>query len=194
MKIYSISVLNAENKPAVTLTSEHELSDFGFFQRGGVQEFMGFLAKTVAERTNPGQRQSVEQDNYVGHVYVRSDGAAGVIVSDKEYPARVAFSLLNKILDEFTVRYPKHQWAQGMSYPELKEYITKYQDPKQADTIMRVQKELDETKIVLHKTIESVLQRGERLDTLVERSDQLSNQSKMFYKAAKKTNSCCVVM
>lgn len=31
----------------------------------------------------------------------------------------------------------------------LATYLTKYQDPKQADTIMKVQKELDETKIVL---------------------------------------------
>jgi len=45
---------------------------------------------------------------------------------------------------------------------------------------------LDETKIVLHKTIESVLQRGEKLDNLVERSDALSAQSRMFYKTAKK--------
>jgi synaptobrevin homolog YKT6 len=51
---------------------------------------------------------------------------------------------------------------------------------------MRVQAELDETKIVLHKTIESVLERGEKLDSLVERSDALSAQSKMFYKTAKK--------
>ena len=51
---------------------------------------------------------------------------------------------------------------------------------------MRVQAELDETKIVLHKTIESVLERGEKLDSLVERSDALSAQSKLFYKSAKK--------
>jgi hypothetical protein len=51
---------------------------------------------------------------------------------------------------------------------------------------MKVQAELDETKIVLHKTIESVLQRGEQLDSLVERSDALSAQSRMFYKTAKK--------
>ncbi|KAJ6599780.1 hypothetical protein DFH09DRAFT_1503943, partial [Mycena vulgaris] len=54
-----------------------------------------------------------------------------------------------------------------------------------------------ETKIVLHKNIESVLQRGERLDTLVDRSNHLSAQSTTFlsqYKTAKKTNSCCVVM
>lgn len=47
---------------------------------------------------------------------------------------------------------------------------------------MKIQKELDETKIVLHKTIESVLERGEKIDSLVEKSDGLSAQSKMFYK------------
>lgn len=55
---------------------------------------------------------------------------------------------------------------------------------------MRVQQELDETKVVMHKTIESVLERGEKLDNLVERSNALSAQSKMFYKTAKKQNSC----
>lgn len=57
----------------------------------------------------------------------------------------------------------------------------KYQDPQQADSIMKIQKELDETKIVLHKTIESVLQRGEKIDDLVAKSDGLSAQSRMFY-------------
>jgi len=69
---------------------------------------------------------------------------------------------------------------------------------------MKVQQELDETKIVLvrfrlhvvtcivvnaesqHKTIESVLQRGEKINDLVDRSQALSAQSKMFYKTAKK--------
>lgn len=58
------------------------------------------------------------------------------------------------------------------------------QDPHQADSILRIQKELDETKIVLHKTIESVLQRGEKIDDLVQKSDGLSAQSKMFYRTS----------
>lgn len=66
--------------------------------------------------------------------------------------------------------------------PELRDYLAKYQDPEQADSILKIQKELDETKIVLHKTIESVLQRGEKIDDLVAKSDGLSNQSKMFYR------------
>ena len=40
----------------------------------------------------------------------------------------------------------------------------------------------------------SVLQRGEKLEDLVERSGELSAQSKLFYKQAKRANSCCVVI
>jgi synaptobrevin family protein YKT6 len=65
--------------------------------------------------------------------------------------------------------------------PELKDYIQKYQKPEEADSLMRIQKELDETKVVMQKTIESVMQRGEKIDDLVAKSDGLSAQSKMFY-------------
>ncbi|KAI7941155.1 hypothetical protein MJO28_013440 [Puccinia striiformis f. sp. tritici] len=118
----------------------------------------------------------------------------------------VAFSLLNKLLDEFTTKIPESKWkpilanpptsgtAPNLGFNSINDYLVKYQDPKQADTILKVQQELDETKIVLHKTIESVLERGEKLDSLVERSNALSSQSKMFYKTAKKQNSCCLIV
>lgn len=73
----------------------------------------------------------------------------------------------------------------------LQEALDRFQDPLNADKFGRIQKELDETKIILHKTIESVLERGEKLDTLVEKSNDLSLASQLFYKSARKTNSCC---
>jgi hypothetical protein len=88
-------------------------------------------------------------------------------------------------VDEFLASHPRSQWATGtptLTMPELKDYIQRYQDPHQADSIMKIQRELDETKIVLHKTIESVLERGEKIDDLVAKSDGLSKQSKMFYR------------
>jgi synaptobrevin family protein YKT6 len=121
------------------------------------------------------------------HVYARSEGVCGIIISDLEYPRMVAHQLLSKVVDEFTSKYPRTAYANAtkgsdaLSFPELKDYIVKYQDPQQADSIMKIQKELDETKIVLHKTIESVLERGEKIDNLVQKSDGLSAQSKMFY-------------
>ena len=68
------------------------------------------------------------------------------------------------------------------------------QDPAQADKLTKIQRDLDETKVVLHKTIESMLERGEKLDNLVDKSNDLSIASQMFYKQAKKTNSCCKMM
>lgn len=55
---------------------------------------------------------------------------------------------------------------------------------------MKIQQELDETKIVLHKTIESVLERGEKIDNLVARSEGLSTASKMFYTQVRRQNLC----
>lgn len=68
------------------------------------------------------------------------------------------------------------------------------QDPAQADKLAKIQRDLDETKIILHKTIESVLDRGEKLDQLVDKSADLSMASQLFYKQARKTNSCCNFM
>jgi len=65
------------------------------------------------------------------------------------------------------------------------------QDPTKADAMSRVQEEIDQTKIVMHNTIAAVLDRGEKLDDLVEKSENLSAQSKMFYTQARKMNKGC---
>jgi len=199
MRIYSISVINAPpHKSSTSLSSVSDLSSFSFYQKGSVQEFMTFFAKTVADRTQQGQRQSIQENAYTAHVYNRggAEQLVGVIITDQEYPVRPAFSLLAKVLDEFSTAVPQSSYSNpsSISFPQLQVYLEKFQDPRQADAIMKVQQELDETKIILHKTIESVLERGTKLDDLVDRSQALSASSKMFYKSAKKQNQCCVVM
>lgn len=78
--------------------------------------------------------------------------------------------------------------------------MKQYDEPEKADDLANIQRELDQTKATLHKTIEAVLQRGEKLDDLVAKSDQLSFASRGFYgksthphsdcKTANKVNSC----
>jgi len=199
MKLFYIGMIRNDPKPAHELVSVKSLDSFSYFQRGAVGEFLTLFAGTVAERVSPGTRQDIEEQSYTFHVYGRSEGLAGVVISDHEYPKLVAHKLLSQIMDEFLTAHPRTTWSSPdgkprVAMPELATYIDKYQDPRQADSILKIQQELDETKIVLHKTIESVLQRGEKLDSLIERSNELSGSSKMFYKQAKKQNSCCVVM
>ena len=88
----------------------------------------------------------------------------------------------------------KTQKGNPQEFGTLTTALAEYQDPSKADKISAIQKELNETTAVLSKTIDNVLERGEKLDDLVSKSQDLSSQSKVFYKQAKKTNSCCVVM
>ncbi|TRY61738.1 hypothetical protein TCAL_09256 [Tigriopus californicus] len=195
MKLFSLLVLYKDDSSASILKASYDLSSFSFFQRSSVQEFVTFTAKILAERTPTSSRQSVKEAEYMCHVYVRSDNLVGVCLSDHDYPHRVAHTLVTKVLEDFTAQVPRAQWStgtqvQGFSGP-LDVYMKKYQDPNSADPMTKVQNELDETKIILHDTIKAVLDRGEKLDDLVAKSEDLTLQSKTFYKTAKKTNSCC---
>ncbi|PSN51198.1 Synaptobrevin YKT6 [Blattella germanica] len=195
VKLYALSVLFKGPNNAIWLKSAYDLSNFSFFQRGSVQEFMAFVSKTIVERTQTAARQSVKEGEYMCHVYVRGDNLAGVLISDHDYPHRVAHTLITKVLDEFSITVPAANWPVGteatISFPQITNFLAKYQNPREADAMTKIQEELDETKIILHNTIEAVLERGEKIDDLVSKSEGLSIQSKAFYKTARKTNSCC---
>jgi synaptobrevin family protein YKT6 len=122
---------------------------------------------------------------YIIHTHGRPNGISAVILSDEEYPKMVAQSLLSKVCSEFLERYPistiKNAQPNSLPYPELKDYLVKYQDPGQADSMMKIQNELDETVVVMQKNISVMMDRGEKLDDLVQKSETLSAQSKMFY-------------
>ena len=53
---------------------------------------------------------------------------------------------------------------------------------------MKVEKELFEVKEIMHQNLNDVLKRGEDLDTLMNKSKDLSSVSVDFYKKAKKNN------
>ena len=93
---------------------------------------------------------------------------------------------------------PSSKWSTEDSdtihFPQLSAYLAKFQNPSEADSLTKLQSELDETKIIMHDNIEKILDRGEKIDDLVAKSEGLSYQSKAFYTTARKTNSCCVIL
>ena len=68
----------------------------------------------------------------------------------------MAFALINRVLEEFVAAFPRDIWlttSSQLQFLQLKEMLIKYQNPHEADPIMRVQRELDETKIILVRII-----------------------------------------
>lgn len=91
------------------------------------------------------------------HVYVRGDNLSGVVICDHEYPSRVAHTLITKILDEFSQIILPANWPtldeRDVSFNQLNVYLVKYQNPREADAMTKMQEDLDETKIVLVNTL-----------------------------------------
>ena len=104
MKLFSIIVLYKADLKQDILKKAFDLTSFNRIQRGTVQEFLCFAAKTLTERTQIGERQSVKEAEYRIYIFVRSDSLVnfGVCLSDHEYPHRVAHTMLTKVLEDFT--------------------------------------------------------------------------------------------
>jgi synaptobrevin family protein YKT6 len=199
----AINILKRVDKKSdeepILLAGASDLSSFGFFQRGGVAEFITFISRTLAKRVEEGTRQQVEKDDYNCYVHSRSNGLVGVLVADREYDARVAFTVLYRALLDYEKKYTAKQWsAATQDYSlnmedRLQEILTKYQNPTEEDDLLKIRKELEETKAIMHQAIENVLERGEKLDHLVDKSSDLSMSSKAFYSTAADQNSCCIL-
>jgi synaptobrevin family protein YKT6 len=71
--------------------------------------------------------------------------------------------------------------------------IVDFQNPMNVDKLTKIHDDLEKTIIVVKKTIDSVLDRGTKLETLIKQSEDLGASSKLFYETAAKQNRCCSI-
>ena len=57
-----------------------------------------------------------------------------------------------------------------------------------------IQSEIEKSKQIVVQSIEKVMENMDQLDSLVEKSNDLNDTSKMFYKKSKKMNRCCTIL
>lgn len=153
-----------------------DLSFVSFFNRNSVSELMHEFVKG-AVKTMHDHRKIFEYPPWqlVCH---RVDENNAVMVTDNEYPTSISFELLQKVHES----------------PEImKNVLSDCQDPRTVSNMYRVRAQIDETLVILHENIEKIIKRGSDIDELVQKSEHLSNQSRMFYKVAKKHNRCCII-
>eukprot|EP01098_Paradermamoeba_levis_P008675 TRINITY_DN3589_c0_g1_i1.p1 TRINITY_DN3589_c0_g1~~TRINITY_DN3589_c0_g1_i1.p1 ORF type:complete len:200 (-),score=58.15 TRINITY_DN3589_c0_g1_i1:352-951(-) len=199
MKVFSVMMFIWKPEKALILSQYFELSSFGWLQKGSVQEFLVFVSREVVKRTKIPDRQTISEQGHLCHVQTRPDGLSCAVVTDQEYPPRVAYSLILAAFEEFLKVNPD-QWKAVanqdvlINVPAIEGLLKQYQDPNEADKIMKIQKDLDETKDVLIKSIDQLLERGEKLDTLAQRSEDLSISTKQFVSKSQELNSCCLIL
>lgn len=191
MKVFAIlifeKIIHVENTLGsnnVKLISEAmDVSMFGYFQRKFVQESFRFISEEFIKGLNHDSLQTLAHDNYLLHVKILKQKITPVIITDLEYPSKTAFKLISMLINNY-----------NGDDTLLNESLVKYQNPLEVDDVYAIQQDLSETMDIMKNSIEKVLERSEKLELLIDRSTHLSSQSKIFYKQAKKMNSCCVIL
>ncbi|GAW82316.1 VAMP-like protein YKT62 [Plasmodium gonderi] len=199
--LYGILIYKYDASKPIFLSSSLDLASFPFFHRSSLKEHIYFHSRLVCSRTPRGNREIIELESGIGHLHIytnKENNISVLVLSTKSYPLRIAFGLIDNAQKLFQKkcrgRYENitQDLKEGTLFAnELNELLTQYQNPSEADKLSRVQKDLDEVKDVMLKNIEDLLQRGEKLDDLMKKSQDLSNSSYQFYRQAKKNNQCC---
>jgi synaptobrevin family protein YKT6 len=176
MKIYCLSVYERKSGTVHLTSSEKSLGHISFFGRKFASDFIDEISveiinKIITADTVNEQADSVINNDYKIYLQINYDRIATVI-TDHEYPVRAAARVAARMLKG----------------DDLKVLMDEPIDP-----ILLLQKDVESTVGIVHNNLEKIMARGDRLDNLVEKSEQLSAASKKFYRTSKKMNSCCVV-
>ncbi len=159
MKLVAIHIWKWQQENPIHLCSDMELSKLWFYQRGMAKEHINFNTRTIAGRITPGNKAGVTLENGVGVCYcwTTKDMLSCTVITDNEYPEKAAFILINNVLMDFREQFSNNPQVyenattdQTLSYSALEEFLKKWQDPHEADKLMKIEKELYEVKEIIH--------------------------------------------
>lgn len=194
MKLFSLLVFRKDKTGPKFLRSEQDLQEFSVCQRHFVLEFMKFTGLMILEDCKGPLRAVFHHEDYQIYCRTRGDGLGLILVSDLEYPQEPAFEMLEKIAEELPVQETESTEEEGnrliQNHPIIRDMFWEYKQPTVLDKMSRITGEIAETKNILRQTLDQLFRRKGNLDTMVERSEELSKASKQFYKTTRK-NKCC---
>ncbi|KAG6031728.1 hypothetical protein E4U41_007467 [Claviceps citrina] len=116
-------------------------------------------------------------------------GLTFLVVADASLGRRVPFGFLFEIRKRFFEQFPESSDFSGMpNYgagsfnSELRNLMVEYGTTSggRNDAIGNARREIDDVRGIMTQNIESLLERGERLDLLVDKTDRLGNSAQDF--------------
>jgi len=148
------------------------------------------VTRRILEKIPPNDnKMSYVYDRHIFH-YVVDDGISYLCLADEEFGRRIPFAFLEDVKNRFKATYGdrgKTALAYGMNADfsrVLQNQMDYYSNNPNADRINRVRGEIDEVKSVMVTNIEKVLERGERIELLVDRTENLNQTAFKFKKSS----------
>lgn len=149
-----------------------------------------FRAVGVECLQNSGQiaddRFTVTADAYTFN-YLIANGYTFLAVADEAFGRQIPFAFLERTKDAFVEKYAErgrnaaeNSLTQAFGPAIKRQMDFCHEHPEEVSKMANVQKKVDEVKGIMMQNVEQVLVRGERLDVLVDRTDDLRDQAQRF--------------
>lgn len=148
-------------------------------------------AQTILSRIPPNSSKlSYAFEDWLFH-YVSSDNLVYMAVADTDTGRRIPFAFLAHVQRHFLSSYevPSEDEISSTDHSgltkELKELVNRFNaDPQGVDPIAQAKNELAGVKDIMTHNVEQILSRGERIELLMDRTDNAANQSMAFRRRA----------
>lgn len=127
--------------------------------------------------------------SYHFHVIV-DDGLIYLCMADEDFGKRRPYAFLEEIRQRFVNSSLKQRALTAYAYEFRRDFgqvlssqMTLFSDPShdETDQISKVRREVNEVKDVMTQNIEKVLERGEKIDVLVGKAEELDHSSQVFH-------------
>jgi Synaptobrevin/Regulated-SNARE-like domain len=138
----------------------------------------------------PGKRYISQGDIQTIHYTADSQGRVYSIVTNPNYPARVAFTALDELVKEFADFSPKVPTASEESLSAstrltLKAIADKFGNPATVDKLTEVQGKIDVATSVMKENIQQILLNEEKIERIEAASEQLNEKAIQFQSQSK---------
>ncbi|XP_015935927.1 vesicle-associated membrane protein 711-like [Arachis duranensis] len=134
---------------------------------------------------------SFSHDRYVFHVK-RTDGLTVLCMADDAFGRRIPFEFLEDIHQRFVKTYARAilsapAYAMNDEFSRvLSQQMDYYSTDPNADRLNRLKGEMSQVRTVMINNIEKVLERGGRLEVLVEKTSAMNNNTVRFRRQSRR--------
>jgi vesicle-associated membrane protein 7 len=144
--------------------------------------------------TDVDQKLSYGYDNFMFHIVV-DRGITYLCLADEKQKRRIPFLFLDDVRAKFQAAYGERAttaiaFAMNTEFSRvLQDRMDYFNDNPEADSLAKVKGQIEDVKGVMVDNIEKVLARGEKIELLVDKTEQLNQSAKKFQRASKSLKS-----
>ena len=181
MRIYSILIYHTLDYSL--LHNNFNLNDFYFYThnkiKSGIIELANATIKNIDKQKFYQITETFNDITFYIYIYTHNNRIY-IVLADEEYPKIAILEFIQELIINEQDAFEKI-WQ-------------KYQDPIQINKILQVKKNLEDTKKIMLDSVDKILERGEKIEDLIDKTDQLNTSSEVFRIKAKQLNSCCNIL